>query len=223
MTSIHAAGLACGLASCVLATAAQALPVTLGSTIFPRGLHAFPVAATVTSGAPDQKGSVSPTDGLLGANINDGAWDMIGTDIIRLDFDTPFSNEAGVDLWFAEAGPVKDGWYFSLNGSSFHGIVGTVLADTGLDGVVPGTGETFDVFAYKVDLTGFGYAPGGSYSSLWIRGYTSWDPVAVGVLNAATAEPEAGAVPLPAALPMLGAALALLGLVMGRRPRPRAV
>lgn len=198
-------------ATMVLASQALAAPITIGGTTFAGGLADFPASVTVISGSTQEFGGIGCAEGLTGAELDTGCFNMSRLDVVRLDYGRSFSNGVGADIYFTDSRFSTDALDFSLDGATFFTIPANGFSDTGVNSAIRNDGQQFDLFAALIDLSSYGFAAGGSYSSIWLRGVDESDPIVVGLLDGTTA------VPLPATLPLLVAGLGALGLVRRRR------
>lgn len=199
-------------AATVAAGAASAAPITIGGVTFQGGLADFPTAVATISGATQVFGGIGCEEGLTGADIDTGCFNMGSGDVLRLDYGRSFGNAAGADIYFTDGRFSDDALDFSLDGSTFFTIAAGTFVDTGVDSAIRNEGFTFDLFAAQIDLSTYGVGAGGSYSSIWLRGISQSDPIVVGLLDGVQAQ-----VPLPAGLPLLAGGLGVLALWRRRR------
>lgn len=203
----------------LVASPACAAPIMIGATTFELGIDAFPTSVSFLSGSSFAFGGISGEEGLTGADIDTGAFNLDTTDVLELVYSTPIVNQTGDDLYFTDSRFSADSLDFSIDGgTTFHTIAADDFMDTGVDSVIRNTSFTFSLFAATIDLSDFGVASGGSISSLQIRGMSESDPIVVGNLNADVGP----AVPEPSALGLLLTALGSV-LVVGLRRRATPV
>lgn len=195
----------------VVSGVVHASPISIGGTTFAGGLNDFPTSVVTISGGGNEFAGVTCEAALTGADIDTGCFNIASGGVFRLDFARTFANEAGADIYFTDSRFSADALDFSLDGTTFFNIAAGDFTNTGVNSTIRGVGGSFDLFAAEVDLSGYGFAPGGTYSSIWLRGAGESDPIVVGLLDG-SAPP---AIPLPASLPLL--AVGLGGFALARR------
>jgi hypothetical protein len=159
--------------------------IVIGDTTFELGIQAFPNSVVQIAGAPPFAfGGISAEQGLIGADIDTGAFNLNNTQIFRLSFPVPIVNQLGPDLYFTDSRFSSDALDFSLDGgATFHRINVNDFLDTGISSTLRNTGLPFRLFAAKIDMSNYGVAAGASISTVVIRGVIESDPVVVGNLN----------------------------------------
>jgi hypothetical protein len=178
-------------------------PITIGETNFPLGINAFPNFVAQREGpTPPPFGGISATDGLTGADIDTGAFNLRNAQVFELLFPTPIVNQPGDDIYFTDARFSADALHFSFDKRWFR-IGPQDFFDTGVDSVIRNTTRSFDLFASNIDMSNFGFAPGESITSLKIRGVNESDPIVVGNLN----------IPIPHTILLLATGLISLGVL----------
>lgn len=176
-------------------------PIIIGETSFPLGINAFPNFVAQREGpTPPPFGGISATDGLTGADIDTGAFNIGQPQVFELLFPIPIVNQPGDDIYFTDARFSADALHFSFDNRWFR-IAPQDFFDTGVDSVIRNTTRSFDLFASNIDMSNFGFAPGQSITSLKIRGGIEADPIVVGNLN----------IPIPHTILLLATGLIGLG------------
>jgi hypothetical protein len=199
----------CVLCLCVLASIfsivgqSSATPIVIGTTTFELGINAFPNSVIQIAGSPPYAfGGISATDGLTGADIDTGAFNLNSSQIFELFYPVPIVNQPGDDIYFTDGRFSTDALDFSVDfGSGFNTIASTTFFDTGVNSTIRNTNLNFDLFASTIDLSNFGFAIGDSITSLRIRGINESDPIVIGNLNTDAPIPE------PSTLLLLGTGL----------------
>jgi hypothetical protein len=179
---------------------------SIGDTEFPWGTLAFPDLVVQLQGQePEPFGGVSATEGLTGADIDTGAFNLNASQVFELFFPIPIVNQPGDDIYFTDARFSADALSFNL-GEKWDRIATQDFFDTGENSTIRDTDLSFDLFAATIDMSDFGFAPGESITSFKIRGVNESDPIVIGNLNE---------VPIPHTILLL--ATGLIGLAALKR------
>jgi hypothetical protein len=177
-------------------------PIKIGDTIFQWGLDAFPSEVVQFHGEPPKPfGEISAIEGLTGADIDTGAFNLNSSQRFELFFPIPIVYQPGDDIYFTDGRFSADALSFNL-GERWTRIDRRDFFDTGETPILRNTGRSFALFAATIDLSDFGFAPGESIESLKIRGVNQSDPIVIGNLNA---------VPIPHTIFLLATGLIGLG------------
>jgi hypothetical protein len=181
-------------------------PIEIGGTIFPWGNDAFPYYVVQLKGkTPEPFGDISATEGLTGADIGTGAFNLNASQVFELFFPRPIVNQPGDDIYFTDGRFSADALSFNL-GEKWDRIATRDFFDTLEDSTILNTDLSFDLFAATIDMSDFGFAPGESITSFKIRGVNESDPIVIGNLNV---------VPIPHTILLL--ATGLIGLAALKR------
>jgi hypothetical protein len=178
-------------------------PIKIGDKIFQWGIDAFPSSVIQLAGKiPDPFGGISATEGLTGADIDTGAFNLNASQVFELFFPIPIVNQPGDDIYFTDGRFSADALSFNL-GEKWDRIATQDFRDTGVESSIRNRKDKhFDLFAATIDMSDFGFAPGESITSFLIRGVSESDPIVIGNLNA---------VPIPPTILLLATGLIGLG------------
>lgn len=190
----------CSLAlSFVIASAAEASPITVGGFTFTEGEAAFADAATVVSGTVTGATATEVNDTLVGSGVGDSIR-VITPDVAVIEVlfsDNAIENGLGTDLIVFElSGSAPAAGFADVNerfevslliSGAFTSFVEVVPISTG---VIAPHDSTLAVYAVEIDLDDFGASPGGHVDRLQIRLIDhlvtrSADPTAFGALHSA--------------------------------------